>query len=90
MMTQEELPGLLFEFHNSNGHAGRDTIFNRLQQTYAYFPTSLVKDYIARCDTCVKRQPLPKPPVGRPIISRGVMDLIQADCIDMSNNASGS
>ena len=46
----------------------------------------MVKLFISLCDQYASRKTLPKPVVGKPVVSVGFMTRIQMDLIDMRSN----
>lgn len=79
-----ELRRVLDELHLPN-HAGMKGMYIRSKIKYVGFKRERINRYVSDCLVCKRHEPLPRIAPIIPIISEYPRNIVQMDCIDMSN-----
>ena len=88
LLIQEDAEGTIDQFHRQS-HSGSRATYSKIKEHFYHVPFELVLKFVEKCEPCCKKRIPFKPPVGKPIISNGILHRIQIDLIDLSHSPDG-
>ncbi|KAI5152558.1 hypothetical protein ENBRE01_2919, partial [Enteropsectra breve] len=83
---QAEIESKIAAFHLPNHH-GILVTYEHIKNNYVGITRKMVAEYVQRCESCQRHQPLKRTAAICPIISKFPWERIQIDCIDLRMHA---